>query len=335
MFDIYTEIKKLTESKDVRTTVVRLPKIVRQEIMVAAFQQAGKCKTVTEAAYILHNKLTSIPTKICHVCGNEYFGKFYSLNDGYRFHDRCSKKCRANDPKYKEKLAISNIEKNGHPNNMWGDGVRDKTKQKWNKKWGVDNPLKSEEVKAKIKKTNLKKLGVEWPGSSPVSRAKMIQTSIERYGENEKFGYSKARKTSLERYGVPYPMQSPKIQSSLKKYRRKTSTFPSGAKYHYQGYENVAIEKLLESGVHESQIIICNPLKIPVIEYFNPVKRKNCHYFPDVFIPSQNLLIEVKSTWTFRNMLSENMAKHRAAKTLGYKHEIWICTAKKLIEIMH
>lgn len=334
MSDIYSTAQSLCEAADVRRVVIRLPKQLRADLVSAASKQASTMVgTCAEAAYILSFRIESIPTKNCPQCSKPFLGKFFSIASGYRFHHWCSTKCRSNDTAYKAKLANSNLEKNGHSNNMWGNGVRNNTKQKWEQKWGVDNPLKTEHVKSKVKATNMQKLGVEWPGSSKVCRAKMIQTSILRYGEVEKFGYSKARETSMARYGVPYPMQHPEVHARSTKYYRKASTLPSGTTYYYQGYENVAVEKLLQDGVLESDIIISQPSIIPTIEYFNPVKRKLCHYFPDIFVPTQNLLVEVKSTWTMRNQLQENLAKHQAARSLGYRHEIWVCTAKKLIEI--
>lgn len=44
----------------------------------------------------------------------------------------------------------------------------------------------------------------------------------------------------------------------------------------------------------------------------------------DIFIPSQNRCIEVKSDWTY-NIKSNNIElKQQATKELGYKYEIWI-----------
>lgn len=334
MSDIYTVAHSLCSASDVRKAVVRLSRQQRTHLVSAASTQVSVCiNSCAEAAYVLTTRITSLPTRECRTCGKYYTGKFFSVAVGYRFHDWCSAKCRSNDPDYKTKLEQANLEKNGHKNNMWGAKTREATKQAWIEKWGVDNPLRANHVKNKVKATNMKKLGVEWPGSSDICRKKMIETSIQKYGEKEKFGYSKAKETSIARYGVPYPMQNPEIQERSIRYRRKSCAFSSGKLYYYQGYENVAIQKLLEDGVDESDIIISQPQKIPVIEYFNPIKKKLCHYFPDIYIPSQNLLVEVKSTWTMRDQLQENLAKHQTAKALGYRHEIWICTAKKLLEI--
>ena len=49
-------------------------------------------------------------------------------------------------------------------------------------------------------------------------------------------------------------------------------------------------------------------------------------HFVDIFIPSQNKCIEVKSTWTYQ--LKNVLLKKQAGKQLGYNYEIWIYNSK-------
>lgn len=51
---------------------------------------------------------------------------------------------------------------------------------------------------------------------------------------------------------------------------------------------------------------------------------KKSRYYVDIYIPSQNLYIEVKSTWTFSKRTYDILAKQQAGKKLGYQYEIWI-----------
>jgi hypothetical protein len=54
----------------------------------------------------------------------------------------------------------------------------------------------------------------------------------------------------------------------------------------------------------------------------------------DIYIPSQNQCIEVKSTWTAEKKKDNIYLKQNAAKELGYQYEIWIFNAKKeLVEV--
>ena len=65
---------------------------------------------------------------------------------------------------------------------------------------------------------------------------------------------------------------------------------------------------------------------VPIIWYYDKHGKQHRH-FVDIFIPSQNRCIEVKSTWTFTK--PNVLCKQKAAKELGYKYEIWVYNSKK------
>ena len=44
----------------------------------------------------------------------------------------------------------------------------------------------------------------------------------------------------------------------------------------------------------------------------------------DIFIPSQNRCIEIKSTWTAKVNNHSIFLKQKAGKELGYLYEIWV-----------
>ena len=48
----------------------------------------------------------------------------------------------------------------------------------------------------------------------------------------------------------------------------------------------------------------------------------------DIFIPSENKCIEVKSTWTAKKKKDNIFLKQNAGKELGYKYEIWVYDCK-------
>lgn len=324
------------DGAEMRLKVVKLKRDLRTRIKseVAAYLEIEP--SVSEAVFcILHNHTTR-PTQECPTCKREYGpAKFYSVKDGYHFHDHCSTKCRSRNPQYQEKIAATNLEKYGHVNNMWGDGVRDKTKAKWVEVYGVDQPMKTQAVQEKSKATNMEKLGVEFPAQDAGVREKYRATMLETYGVDNSLHTGTARATCLARYGVEYPMQSPEIQAKQQSYKRKTGTWPSGNEYTYQGFEDMGINTLLASGLTEDQIVISNTLIIPTITYFNPVKNKDCRYFPDIFIPHENRLIEIKSEYTMRAQKEENMAKQYASTISGFRHEIWVYSRKgELLEII-
>lgn len=97
----------------------------------------------------------------------------------------------------------------------------DKRKSTCIKKYGVENPQKSEEVKDKTKRTCLEKYGVENVFMNDEIKNKIRETNKQRYGKQHDFSNSdlllkaiknshtddsnqKRLQTCLERYGVPY-----------------------------------------------------------------------------------------------------------------------------------
>jgi hypothetical protein len=134
------------------------------------------------------------------------------------------------------------------------------------------------------------------------------------------------KKNSLKKYGCEYPMQYPAIQQknqlsalSLKRVEIKGKTF------FYQGYELKALTRLLEEGYRVDDIVTAKG-EVPKIIYF--YKGKQHLYFPDIFIPKENRIIEVKSQWTYNRDLKRNKAKEKAAKVAGYKFEFMILRNK-------
>ena len=82
----------------------------------------------------------------------------------------------------------------------------------------------------------------------------------------------------------------------------------------------------LKNNIDENDIITgCK--NVPVIWYNDENSKKHRHYV-DIFIPSQNRCIEVKSTWTISKDNSVIFLKQNAAKELGYKYEIWVYDSK-------
>jgi hypothetical protein len=194
------------------------------------------------------------------------------------------------------------------------------------KKYGEIHYSKTEQSKENYKQAFLRKYGANHPMKVPAIKLKQINTCLKRYNVHttllvEKFR-EKALKTNVERYGYEYPIQSPQIakkqNSSALMY--KTYISPTGVIHRVQGYEPHALKDLFTT-VSESDIITgCT--SVPNINYiFN---NKNRIYYPDIYIKSQNKLIEVKSTWTYISEIQQNNAKALACLNKGYQFEFWI-----------
>ena len=66
---------------------------------------------------------------------------------------------------------------------------------------------------------------------------------------------------------------------------------------------------------------------MPEIWYEDKNNKQHRHYV-DIFIPSQNRMIEVKSTWTAKTGKDYIFLKQEAGKKAGYLYEIWVYNEK-------
>ena len=170
-------------------------------------------------------------------------------------------------------------------------------------RYGVEHASQTQSFKDKIKQTFINNFGVDNPNKLPEIRDKI-------------------KKTCLERYGVEHAAQCPEVmektQKNAKKY--KPYTMPSGEIRQIQGYENYALDELVKTYTEED--IITDRKNIPRISY--TANEKTRYYFPDIYIPSINKIIEVKSTWTYKCKLDYINEKAEATRQAGYEYETWI-----------
>jgi hypothetical protein len=183
----------------------------------------------------------------------------------------------------------------------------------------------------KRKETNLKKYGVKIATQNHLVSKKREDTNVERYG----FEYAcqnvevkeKIKATNLERYGFEYACQNPKIHEKIFKQRTKKYTLPSGKEINIQGYENYALDILLHQYTEDE--LLNSKSDMPTIRY--KYKKINRRYFPDIYIPKDNKIIEVKSIWTYKRELIKNIFKALNTRKMGYDYELWIFDKKEII----
>lgn len=213
---------------------------------------------------------------------------------------------------------------------MYGDDMGMVTKKQQAtmiERYGVAVPMQHPEMREKIKNTNLAKYGVEWNIASVQSREKQIETNLQRYGTecsmNNVEIREKLKKTIFEKYGVVNVSQSPMIHEKKMRsgYQSKTFTFPSGRTVLVQGYEDRALEILLQE-FSEDEIVVDQP-NIPTIKWVDDAGKSRV-YLPDIFIPTENLLIEVKSVYTYNVALNTNLLKKKFSEQAGFKFKFMI-----------
>ena len=225
----------------------------------------------------------------------------------------------------------TNLQKFGVENPFQSEDVKEKIKQTNLDKYGVENPSQNEQVRDKMKSTTLINHGVEYALQSEEIKAKMKKTNLDKYGvENpmqSKEVKEKSKQTCNTKYGVPYPTQNAEIseRASKNSYLSKIYTFPSGKEINVQGYEPFALDELIQTLSEDDIITGCS--NVPNIAYADEEGKQHKH-FPDIYIPSQNKCIEVKSTWTAEKKKDSIFLKQNAGKQLGYNYELWVYNGK-------
>ncbi len=192
--------------------------------------------------------------------------------------------------------------------------IEERKRKYFLEKFGVDNPSKSPEIQNKIKKVFHEKFGGH-PKKTKEVQEKWKQTCFEKYGGHHN--------------------QHPDIQEKLEKssYRFKEFTFPSGKTVKYQGYEDKAIFELLK--IYKEEEIIVGRKEVPRISYsIHDIKHV---YYPDIYIPKYNKIIEVKSEWTCKLKRAYLEEKCEATARSGYICEVWVynSTGKSLKKVIY
>ena len=232
---------------------------------------------------------------------------------------------------YKEKTKQTCLQKYGCENPFQNEAVREKAKQTCLQNYGCENAMQNEEVKEKTKQTCFQKYGCENPFQNEEVKEKWKTTNKKLYGheyplQNKQFK-EKSKQTCLQNWGVEHPSQNSEISEKASKnsYHSKEYTLPSGKIIKIQGYENYMLDELLQKENILEEDIITSRSQVPTIWYLDDIGKKH-RYYVDVFIPSQNRMIECKSTWTMKKGIEKDniYLKQQACKDAGYSCEIWV-----------
>jgi hypothetical protein len=172
-------------------------------------------------------------------------------------------------------------------NNQNKDKILQKRKDTCIKKYDVDNPFKSETIKKKIKKT-----------------------TEEIHGNENYRNIEKSKQTCIERYGVENPTQW-------------NNSYNAGLRIHTKTYKNT---KLFYQGSYELDFlnkyydIYPDMQRAPSIKYV--LNGKDRVYFPDFYIPSLNLIVEIKNSYLAKRYKENITAKEKATIANGFNYII-------------
>lgn len=191
-------------------------------------------------------------------------------------------------------------------------------------KYGTKCPLQNKEILKKTKNTMLKEYGVE-----NISKLDSIRDDRRDNFKNSNF-LEKSKITWLEKYGVDNPSKSKTI-----KLKKEETTFKNyGVKNPSQSIDifeksqisGKKIKKheigIMYRGTYEKDFLdycLLNNIiveKGPTIEYI--FDNKNRYYHSDFYIPSINLICEIKSTYYYKLYYDKNISKEKYTKELGF-----------------
>lgn len=230
----------------------------------------------------------------------------------------------------KDKIKETNLERYGCEVPTQNKEIYDKIKATNLERYGTENTMQNEDVKLKVKKTNLERYGSECSLNNKEIQDKIKNTMMLRHGVEHNFQAGelrdKRKETFLSKYGVEHPAQNLEIQAKTERNSKKYKEYkmPSGIIKKVQGYEPFALDELVKSYTEEQ--LKTDRKDVPRVEYM--MEEKKHFYFPDIYIPHENKIIEVKSTWTFNKKNDITMAKAKSCKDKGYCFELWVYDGK-------
>ena len=201
----------------------------------------------------------------------------------------------------------------------------DKIKQHMLDKYGVENSFQLQEVKDRISKNSKDKYGVNHWVQSDEFRKKSADTCMKNYGVDNPFKSNVVKQrivnTQYKKYDGKLFTQTDEFMNYH--YNRKTYICPSGRIIKVQGYENKALD-ILYKEYSENDILFGKEITdiIGVCWYY--MFGKKHRYFPDMYIKSINTIIEVKSTYTFKKELLENILKRKYCIKKGINFEFMV-----------
>lgn len=275
-----------------------------------------KCDICDEKKYLSYNRYNKNIKK---------YG-FYSCPKCKDIKLKLTKKEKYGDENYNNMEQNRNTKLKNHGNENYNN--RKQSKETCLEKYGVEIVSQSPEIIKKIENTKLENHG----DSHYSNREKFKKTMEGKWKDRNK----KRIETNLKKYGTDHPIQNIEIFDKIFKgsFKLKDYKLPSGKIVKVQGFENLALDILLKTYKEEDLLIEHKDIenRIGWIFYKDKqgIERK---YYSDIYIISENKIIEVKSDWTYKNKKEINLLKQQACLNMGLNFEFMVFNNKKQLLI--
>jgi hypothetical protein len=190
-------------------------------------------------------------------------------------------------------------------------------------RYGCDTPLKNPDIIKKSKETMMRKYGVDNIAKVDYIKSEksdLMATNTKEYNKiiMNKYGSNvskidwvknKKKETTLKNYGVENPSQNSDIFEKAQKSGKKIKLHEKGL--YYRGtYEK-----------HFLDFCVLNNINVEKGKTINYLwNNKNKVYHSDFFIPSKNLIVEIKSSYYYGKYSEINETKRRETLKIGYNH---------------
>ncbi len=224
----------------------------------------------------------------------------------------------------KKQRNTTNLVKYGAENILASDYGKEKTKEHYKTKYDKTHNMQVENIRKKAIQTCMLNHNQPFGFFTDESREKAQVTSLDKYGSKCFPISEEGKKQCRDKYGCDYAMQSREVflKSIGNSYKSKPYKFPSGKIELIQGYEGKCLDRLLYEEHFEEDDIVAGFKNAPsVVFYHNGIKK---HYHMDIYIPSRDIGIEVKSYYTYNEDRLINRLKIDAAMKICREFRLYI-----------
>lgn len=165
----------------------------------------------------------------------------------------------------------------------------------------------------KREQTNMKLYGVKNCFQSDEKKIKIKKTMKELYGVEHNMKLQRCLDQRIKTYQNNYGCDNPSQSENIKKKKIETCRKNYSVDYPFQSKEN--LEKSYKTNYikYGTKIGIERGMSIQY-RYYNHFKM----YYPDFYLPKYNLIVEIKSDYTYEKEKDKNICKQKSCLERGY-----------------